>query len=133
PSIIVDANVPTSVDPDTGAQITDTMSDKAIYVVWNTDWTKPDGSHDHGVDLVASEDQGETFSNVVQVGSGNHPVGFFTQGSAAVPGGILNIFADTDTDSNTNTSSVTLFQNRPDGGNADQPAVANLFVQGPGG
>src|SRR5262249_37030715 len=106
PSVIVDSNEPSYVDPQTGAQITATMAGKGVFVVWNTDWTNPDGTHDSAINMVASGDQGATFTGPVRAGNsqGNHPTGFFTQGTPGNPGGVLNIFASTPTDTNTNTS-----------------------------
>jgi subtilisin-like proprotein convertase family protein len=135
PTVIVDNNLPSFSDPHTGAQVTDTMVGKAVYVVWNTDWKNSDGSTDSAINVAASENQGLTFSNPVRVGGaqGNHPVGFFTQGTAdgRIPGGQLNIFADGLTNPNTNTSGANLNQSRPDNGQAGQNVVSAVsFLNG---
>jgi subtilisin-like proprotein convertase family protein len=144
PTVIVDNNVPTYVDPQTGTQIVDTMSGKGVYVIWNTNFLNANGSqftNDGTINMVVSADQGQTFSNVVTLDSGNqtlspgisHPVGFFTQGTPNQQGGLLNVFYDSQTDPNTNTSGAILFHSRPDGGDPSRPVVSNVDFQGPGG
>jgi hypothetical protein len=127
PTVIVDNNVPNYVDPTTGAQTTDSMSGKAVYVTWNTDTS---------VMLTGSTDGGQTFSTIQTIADGtktaanggNHPRGFITQGTPTNPGGILNLLYDKPTGSN-NQSSIALVQSRPDGGVVSQSPLPDTFLE----
>jgi subtilisin-like proprotein convertase family protein len=127
PTVIVDNNVPNYVDPTTGAQTTDSMSGKVVYVTWNTDTS---------VMLTGSTDGGQTFSTIQTIADGtktaanggNHPRGFITQGTPTNPGGILNLLYDKPTGSN-NQSSIALVQTRPDGGVVSQSPLPDTFLE----
>lgn len=96
PRIFVDNNLPSYTDPETGQATRDTMSGKAVYVVWNTNATistpiqnsNPANWNPNAVLLAASSNRGQTFSSPIVVNNNQYfqplPNGTAVQNMTAV-------------------------------------------------